>query len=269
VADATATYFDGGDPDDNGGLGATQALADADGFAAAATTGTNVDLNFGISIPLDKIPSIPGGGDTSHANFVEFVFPNLLQINNKGFFTGDTQGAQNGGGNNPTAVGIRYDSGDENSASTTENGYVTENSRAIDGDGGTVTEDGSGDSLSFDNVASIFGFFAKTEDGSGGTNTTKISSAGAASTSAGNSNQKPQSGLKIPNDTGMPIDLHVSIGPTLGDDLVETLKQSNVLFDGGQVRLIDEIFVSVMDSQATDAIGNFEQAEPDEHITLS
>jgi hypothetical protein len=263
VADATATYFHGGSPDDNAGLGATTALDDADGFAAAATTGTNGDLNFGITIPFDKIPAI--GPETSVGQDVEFVFPDLLQINNRGFFTGSIQGE----GNNPTAVGIRYDSGDGNSASTSENGYVTVDSAAIDGDGGTVTEDGSGDSLSFDNVASMFGFFAKTEADLGGTNDTKISSQGIDQTSAENGAQKPTSGLKIPNETGMPIDLHVKMNPTLGDDLVETFKETSILESGGQVRLIDEIFVSVMDSQATDVVDNFEPAEPDEQITLS
>jgi hypothetical protein len=267
VADATATYFHGGSPDDNAGLGATTALDDADGFAAAATTGTNGDLNFGITIPFDKIPAI--GPETSVGQEVEFVFPDLLQINNRGFFEGDTVGAQNGGGNNPTAVGIRYDNGDGDSASVPGNGYVTTDSVAIDGDGSTVTEDGTGDSLSFDNVASIFNFVARTDADGGGTNSTKISSQGSQSTDAGNNNQKPTSGLEIPNDTGMPIDLHVNIGPTLGDDLVETFKNTTVLESGGQVRLIDEIFVSVMDSQADDTLNNFEPAADEDQITLS
>ena len=265
VDDATATYFDGGSPEESSGAGASSALDNADGFAAAATTGTNGDLNFGITIPFDKIPAI--GPETSVGQEVEFVFPNLLQINNRGFFTGDVIGD----GNNPTGVGIRYDSGDGNSANTasSENGYVTVDSTAIDGDGSTVTEDGSGDSLSFDNVASIFNFIARTDGDNGDINDTKISSAGGTSTDAGNSNQKPTSGLEIPNDTGMPIDLHVSITPTLGDDLVETFKNTAVLESGGQVRLIDEIFVSVMDSQADDVINNFEPAASEDQILLS
>ena len=263
VSDATATYFHGGSPDESAGLGAAEALGDADGFAAAATTGTNGDLNFGITIPFDKIPAI--GPETSVGQEVEFVFPDLLQINNRGFFTGDVVGD----GNNPTGVGIRYDSGDGDSASVPGNGYVTADSAAIDGDGNTVSEEGTGDSLSFDNVASIFNFVAKTDADGGGTNSTKISSQGSQSTDAGNNNQKPTSGLEIPNDTGMPIDLHVNIGPTLGDDLVETFKQSTVLESGGQVRLIDEIFVSVMDSQASDVVNNFEPAASDDQITLS
>lgn len=250
---------------DDSGEGVTTLLADENGFAAAANDSVNGNLEFGVSIPLDAIPTFGAGRDTSVEEGVVYVFPDLLQINNTGF-------EPSGNVNNAKAVGIRYDAGNGDSADTTDNGFVTSGNNALNGDGNLVSPTGDSTPFSFDQAAALFGFYTEYADDNGDTSLAKISSLGGTSSDA-NSNQKPANGIRIENNKGIGVDLHVSINSSFGVKLYDDITD-NVGATGGNVRIIDKIYVNAMDSTENDLAGGtggseFYGRDPSEYIDLS
>ena len=208
------------------------------GFAAAANTLTNGDLNFGVMIPFDKIPTNDNAAVSTSVNADKtYTFPDLLQIDNK-----DTEGSKD--------VVISY--ADDPSGTVEMNddhGYVT--SVADAGvDGTTVTTSGlvnadtdNGGDLSFDEVANIFEF-SVTDDGD---NEQRVSPLGSA-TNAGNDNQKPNKAFEIEAASGTPtsvgVDLKLNLTTSLGNEIAQFVSNQGLNASGGTFRLVDSIYVS-------------------------
>jgi hypothetical protein len=222
-------YID--DPADSGLDGQT-------GFAAAANTLTNGDLNFGVMIPFDKIPTDGSAAVSTSVNGDKtYTFPDLLQIDNK-----DTEGSKD--------VVISY--ADDPSGTVEMNddhGYVISTTDA-GVDGTTVNTPGlvnatpdSGGDLSFDEVANIFEF-SVTEDGGSGQRVSPLGSA----TNAGNDNQKPNKAFEIEAASGTPtsvgVDLNLNLTPTLGNEIAQFISDQELIASGGTFRLVDSIYVS-------------------------
>lgn len=107
-------------------------LNDNTDFSAVANTSSNNDLEFGVLIPLESVPT-SGDGDK------QFSFPHLLQATNFGTSAIDL-----------VASDLR--------AAT---GGLT----ALDGDGTFISDDGSGAVFSLNDVRNMFNFQVDTENG--------------------------------------------------------------------------------------------------------
>ena len=198
---------------------ADTSLDDFTDFAAVANDGVNGDLEFGVLVPFDQIP-------TSSDSQVSFKFPDLLQVTNS---DGSDQN-----------VVIRYDDATDGSNASTF-GYVTEDESDLDSDGSFVSADGTNAALSFDEVASIFSFeVAGTLDGNSVTST--ISPKGA--NTAGNSNQLPEVAASIDAGGTTNISVNVNISPEIGQKIVDEVDAQNLGSNGGQIRLLDQVFFS-------------------------
>jgi len=197
-------------------------------FAAIANEGVNGNLEFGVLVPFDQIP-------TSTESQVSFKFPSLLQVTNS---DGSDQN-----------VVIRYDDAtDGNNASTF--GYVTEDDSDLDSDGSFVSADGTDTALSFDEVANTFSFSVTgTFNGTAGTSST-ISPAGA--NTASNDNQNPEVAASIDGGGTTDLSLNVNISPEIGQKIIDEVDAQNLGSNGGQIRLLDQIFVSTTNDLDTD-----------------
>jgi hypothetical protein len=210
------------------------------GFAAAANTLTNGDLNFGVMIPFDKIPTDGSAAvSTSVSEDKTYTFPDLLQIDNK-----DTDGSKD--------VVISY--ADDPSGTVEMNddhGYVISTTDA-GVDGTTVDTPGlvnatpnSGGDLSFDEVAHIFEFSVTEDDGPSTEN--RVSPPGSKDT-AGNSNQKPNKAFNIGAASGTPtsvgVDLKLNLTTSLGNEIAQFVSNQGLNASGGTFRLVDSIYVS-------------------------
>jgi hypothetical protein len=208
---------------------ADTSLDDFTDFAAVANDGVNGDLEFGVLVPFDQIP-------TSSDSQVSFKFPDLLQVTNS---DGSDQN-----------VVIRYDDATDGSNASTF-GYVTEDESDLDSDGSFVSADGTNAALSFDEVASIFSFeVAGTLDGNSVTST--ISPKGA--NTAGNSNQLPEVAASIDAGGTTNISVNVNISPEIGQKIVDEVDAQNLGSNGGQIRLLDQVFFSTTDDIDADTV---------------
>lgn len=208
---------------------ADTSLDDFTDFAAVANDGVNGDLEFGVLVPFDQIP-------TSSDSQVSFKFPDLLQVTNS---DGSDQN-----------VVIRYDDATDGSNASTF-GYVTEDESDLDSDGSFVSADGTNAALSFDEVASIFSFeVAGTLDGNSVTST--ISPKGA--NTAGNSNQLPEVAASIDAGGTTNISVNVNISPEIGQKIVDEVDAQNLGSNGGQIRLLDQVFFSTTNDIDADTV---------------
>lgn len=208
---------------------ADTSLDDFTDFAAVANDGVNGDLEFGVLVPFDQIP-------TSSDSQVSFKFPDLLQVTNS---DGSDQN-----------VVIRYDDATDGSNASTF-GYVTEDDSDLDSDGSFVSADGTDAALSFDEVASIFSFeVAGTLDGNSVTST--ISPKGA--NTAGNSNQLPEVAASIDAGGTTNISVNVNISPEIGQKIVDEVDAQNLGSNGGQIRLLDQVFFSTTNDIDADTV---------------
>ena len=208
---------------------ADTSLDDFTDFAAVANDGVNGDLEFGVLVPFDQIP-------TSSDSQVSFKFPDLLQVTNS---DGSDQN-----------VVIRYDDATDGSNASTF-GYVTEDDSDLDSDGSFVSADGTNAALSFDEVASIFSFeVAGTLDGNSVTST--ISPKGA--NTAGNSNQLPEVAASIDAGGTTNISVNVNISPEIGQKIVDEVDAQNLGSNGGQIRLLDQVFFSTTNDIDADTV---------------
>jgi hypothetical protein len=219
------------------------------GFAAAANTLTNGDLNFGVMIPFDKIPTDGSAAVSTSVNQDRtYTFPDLLQIDNK-----DTEGKD---------VVISY--ADDPSGTVEMNddhGYVT--SVADAGvDGTTVTTSGlvnadtdNGGDLSFDEVAHIFEFSVTEEGGS----PERVSPPGSPDT-AGNNNQQPNKAFEIGAASGTPtsvgVDLNLNLTTSLGNEIAQFISDQGMNASGGTFRLVDSIYVSETTEPTNDTVSD-------------
>ncbi len=209
---------------------ADTSLDDFTDFAAVANDGVNGDLEFGVLVPFDQIP-------TSSDSQVSFKFPDLLQVTNS---DGSDQN-----------VVIRYDDATDGSNASTF-GYVTEDDSDLDSDGSFVSADGTDAALSFDEVASIFSFSVTGTFNSQSDISSTISPAGA--NTAGNSNQLPEVAASIDAGGTTNISVNVNISPEIGQKIVDEVDAQNLGSNGGQIRLLDQVFFSTTDDIDADTV---------------
>jgi hypothetical protein len=195
---------------------ADTSLDDFTDFAAVANDGVNGELEFGVLVPFDQIPT-----DSNGIGDVEFEFPNLLQVTN-------SDGSEQN-------VVIRYDNASGGSIADTF-GYVTDDADDINGDGSFVSADGSDAALSFDQVAKIFSFSVPGSPGG------SISPVGAdANTSI---NQDPANAASIGSGETTNISVKVDITTAIGNLIATEVDDQNLGSNGGQIRLLDQVFFS-------------------------
>ena len=221
ISSNTLVYEDGGG----------SALDDNANFAAAANQQANGNLEFGVLVPYDKIPT--SDSKTGTSGTVTYRFPDLLQVTNNS-------------GSSANIV-VRYDDKTGGNPAN-NNGYVTSDGNDIDGDGTFVSASGSGTELSYDEVASIFEISA--QDSGNGSAWTRISPTGAWNDQS--NNQDPDAAATLSDSTKTSLAVTVNLDQQFGDKIANEVEAQQLDADGGQIRFLDQVWFSTTDSPSTD-----------------
>jgi hypothetical protein len=221
ISSSTLVYEDGG--------GST--LNDSADFAAAANKQANGNLEFGVLVPYDEIPTSDSKTGTSGS--VTYRFPHLLQVTN------------NSGGT--ANIVVRYDD-QSGGGSANNNGYVTSDDNDIDGDGTFVSASGSGTELSYDEVASIFEISA--QDGGNDDAWTRISPTGAWNDQA--NKQDPDAAATLGDGNKTSLAVTVNLDNDFGDKIANEVEAQQLDANGGQIRFLDQVWFSTTGSPGND-----------------
>ena len=233
----------GANPDiryiDNGEI---SALDDEAAFAAVHNDEINENLEFGIRVPFDKIPTSNGATPTSAVE----VGPSKLRT----YIFGPTSQSSDDGllkiennGDAAKDVAIQFTkSVDSNGVGSGEVGYAT---------GGTdplVVQTGDdGQDLAFDEVAFTFRFRAIVDSGDSGI----ISPDGDQTNQGTNTNQKPRQAVRIEKDGSVDIQLQFTMSEPRGNEIADYVNNS---LQESFVRLMDKIFIVEMESADDDTV---------------
>jgi hypothetical protein len=214
-------------------------------FTAAANDATNGSLNFGVLIPFDAIPT--SDGSTSVSETKEYVFPDLLEVENAADTGKD--------------IIIQYAESISGGAAQEPNGYLTDpGNEAVDGtdtfSAALVSENGdSGGSsaqVSFDEVANMFQFKVVNDFN----DSLQIVSPFGASSTPGNENQLPRNGFHIPATSTESVSLSLNINTDIGDKINRFVQNQSLNTDGGTIQMVDSIFVAETNDTASDIGGS-------------
>jgi hypothetical protein len=225
IPNNTLVYEDGGG----------SALDDNANFAAAANQQADGNLEFGVLVPYDKIPTSDSKTNTSGP--VTYRFPDLLQVRNKT--------------SSDKRIVVRYDDGGN---PPSNNGYVENDSNDLDGDGSFVNATGAGTNrLSYDEVAHIFEISVK--DDSNNQNWTRISPTGD-DVIGSNGDQDPDAAAKLLSGTRTSLAVTVNLDNGLGNKIANRVEAQQLDANGGQIRFLDQVWFSTTDNIINDTETN-------------
>jgi hypothetical protein len=158
---------------------------------------------------------------------------------------------------------IQYADSINSGAAQSPHGYVEDAAaEAVDGTGdfgsALVSDTGSDNQLSYDEVASIYGF--EFDDGNVPPGQHRISPRGAFGGGLGNGNefQEPKIAMSLPQANGSntpssaALDFVVRLNDTLGDKIASFVSNEGLDADGGTIRLVDTIFVAETNDTSAD-----------------
>ncbi len=214
---------------DNGEI---SALDDEAEFAAVHNDEINENLEFGIRVPFDKIPTNNSATSTSAvelgpSKLRTYIFGPTNQSSDDGLLKIEN----NGDAAKDVAIQFTESVDADGSPGSGDVGYAT---------GGTdplVVETGDdGQDLAFDEVAFTFRFEAIDDSGSSGI----ISPSGHQTDQGTNTNQKPSNAVRIEGNSSVNIQLKFTMSEPRGNEIADYVNNS---LEESFVRLMDKIFI--------------------------